>query len=376
MRDYQRELEELRERIARRREDAGVLNELRWQVSAQSREVEDRRARLREEERDVDRLERLTLSSVLAALKGDKGQRIDQERAEAYAARLRLQEAERRLEEIQAEIAEREERIRKNADCEERYAALLREKETELRRADPALAAKLADLERRELEMTVRQKELREAISAGETALASMDEALDRLGSAENWGLWDLMSDGILGDIMKYSRLDEAQAHIEQLKDDLRRYQAELADVALVRDFDVRPGEWMQFADVFFDNIFTDWMVQSHIEKSPGGAARCLGAGARHTADAGAGLAAGGERADSPADGAGRAGPAGVRERSRYGGLLREILCGLRMAGAAGLPRLSDGAGTGLFRGLRHCRLLPGEGPCRLRHLRPGGGLL
>lgn len=268
MRDYQRELEELRERIARRREDAGVLNELRWQVSAQSREVEDRRARLREEERDVDRLERLTLSSVLAALKGDKGQRIDRERAEAYAARLRLQEAERRLEEIQAEIAEREERIRKNADCEERYAALLREKETELRRADPALAAKLADLERRELEMTVRQKELREAISAGETALASMDEALDRLGSAENWGLWDLVSDGILGDIMKYSRLDEAQAHIEQLKDDLRRYQAELADVALVRDFDVRPGEWMQFADVFFDNIFTDWMVQSHIEKS------------------------------------------------------------------------------------------------------------
>lgn len=266
--DHQLELDELRARIARKRENTGVLNELRWQETDQRREAEGCRARLREEEQDVDRLERLTFSAVLAALRGDKDERLDQERAEACAARLRLQEAERQLAEIQAEIADRERRIQADADCEVAYEALLREKEANLRNGDPALEAKLADLERRELELAVRQKELREAISAGETALASMDEALDRLGSAENWGLWDLVSDGILGDIMKYSRLDEAQAHIERLKDDLRCYQAELADVAVVRDLDVRPGGWMQFADVFFDNIFTDWMVQSRIERS------------------------------------------------------------------------------------------------------------
>ena len=67
---------------------------------------------------------------------------------------------------------------------------------------------------------------------------------------------------------MKYSRLDEAQNQIEALRGDLRRYQAELADVERLEQFDVRPGGMMQAVDIFFDNIFSDWMVRDQIQRS------------------------------------------------------------------------------------------------------------
>ena len=51
------------------------------------------------------------------------------------------------------------------------------------------------------------------------------------LNSAGNWGTWDVLGGGLLTDMMKYSRLDDAQRGMEQLQSALRRYRAELADV-------------------------------------------------------------------------------------------------------------------------------------------------
>ena len=62
MRDYQRELDALRERMAQRREDQAVLERLRRQEEDCRREVEARGARLDKEERDVEKLEKLTIS--------------------------------------------------------------------------------------------------------------------------------------------------------------------------------------------------------------------------------------------------------------------------------------------------------------------------
>lgn len=268
MRDYQRELDALRERMAQRREDQAVLERLRRQEEDCRREVEARGARLDKEERDVEKLEKLTISSILASLRGSKDEDMDRERAEAYAARLRYQEAERQLAEVREEILDRQRRIQENAGCEAEYQALLREKEAELRKTNPALAEKLAELERRELELTARQKELREAEEAGRQALFQLDGAIGHLEDAEGWGTWDVFGGGLLSDVMKYSRLDDAQQQISQVGSALRRYRAELEDVARTVEFDVKPDNFTQTVDIFFDNMFTDWAVLDRIRRS------------------------------------------------------------------------------------------------------------
>lgn len=268
MRDYQKELKTLRERIAQRREDITVLENLRRQEEAFRREVEAKSRQLHKEEQDVKRLEKLTLSSIFASLRGSKDEDIDREKAEAYAARLRLQEAERQLREVQEELLDRQHRIRENADCERQYEALLREKEAELREADPVLAKKLMEFERRELELTARQKEWKEAVAAGKQVLFQLDAALGNLDDAEGWSTWDVFGGGLVSDLMKYSRLDDAQQQISGVQSALRRYQSELADVARAAEFNVRPDSFTQTMDIWFDNIFADWAVLDRIRQS------------------------------------------------------------------------------------------------------------
>jgi len=268
MRDYQKELNELRERIAQRRDDLAVYESLCRQEEDCKREVDTRMTQWAKEERDVEKLEKLTWSSIMASLRGNKDEDLDREKREAYAARLRLQEAERQLAEIRSEIRIRQDRLSMSADCERKYQALLLEKAEEARKQNPVLAEKLTEIEARELGLTSRRKELREALTAGQQALVHIHAAMDDLHSAGNWGTWDILGGGLIADAMKYSAMDEAQKNMELVQSDLRRYKAELADVAHTAAFDLQPGGFLQFADFFWDNIFTDFAVRDKIYQS------------------------------------------------------------------------------------------------------------
>ena len=270
MRDYEKELNSLRDQMAQRREDQSVLSSLYLQEESCERMVAEFMTQWAKEERDVEKLEKLTLSSVLAALRGNKEDEIDREKREAYAARLRLQEAERQRDEIRYEIRLRQERIKASETCEQRYEALLREKAEIVRKTDPALAERLSALEQKELGMVSRKKELEEALSAGRQTLEHIQAALDDLDNAEGWSAWDIMGGGLIADAMKYSSMDDAQKKMEWVQSDLRRYQAELADVAQTAAFDLQPDGFLQFADFFWDGIFADLAVRDHIYQSQG----------------------------------------------------------------------------------------------------------
>ena len=127
MRDYQRQLQTLRDQIAQREEDLAVLVRLEQQEEACRRQVEECHARWEQEQKDVDRLERVSFAALLSALRGSKDEDMDREQAEAYAARMRLQEAERQLAGIQEEILDRRRRIEETADCRRAYEQVLRE---------------------------------------------------------------------------------------------------------------------------------------------------------------------------------------------------------------------------------------------------------
>lgn len=268
MRDYQKELNELRERIAQRRDDIAVYESLCRQEEDCKREVDNRMTQWAKEERDVEKLEKLTWSSIMASLRGNKDEDLDREKREAYAARLRLQEAERQLAEIRSEIRMRQDRLSMSADCERKYQAVLLEKAEEARKQNPVLAERLAELERRELGLTTRKKELEEALFAGRQTMDHIRLAMDDLGTAEGWSSWDILGGGLIADAMKYSSMDDAQKKMEQVQSDLRRYQAELADVAHTAAFDLQPGGFLQVADFFWDNIFADFAVRGKIQQS------------------------------------------------------------------------------------------------------------
>ncbi|MDO4296806.1 MAG: hypothetical protein Q4D90_11705 [bacterium] len=112
------------------------------------------------------------------------------------------------------------------------------------------------------------QKEIQEAITAGERALLSLKEAKQALSSAGNWGLFDMLGGGMIATFAKHSKIDKARTEIEDAKRDIKVFERELRDVQQSIDVDLNIGDFLTFADYFFDGLIADWMVQSKINKA------------------------------------------------------------------------------------------------------------
>lgn len=114
--------------------------------------------------------------------------------------------------------------------------------------------------------MEYRRRETEEAMNAGRYAESAAEDVINCLSGASTWGVVDMFSDSVFADMAKYSHIDNAQRAMERLRSALRRFGAELEDVG--GRVDVSMGDFMGFADVFFDNVFVDMAVNSRINNS------------------------------------------------------------------------------------------------------------
>ena len=97
------------------------------------------------------------------------------------------------------------------------------------------------------------EKEKREAIEAGRRALNSLQTAKENLNSAKNWGLVDMFGGGFFTTMLKHSKMDQAKQNMEQAKYDLRNFSRELNDVNMACNLNIDTGDFLSFADYFFD---------------------------------------------------------------------------------------------------------------------------
>lgn len=112
------------------------------------------------------------------------------------------------------------------------------------------------------------KREIQEAIRAGERALVSLDEAQKELKSARNWGIYDMLGGGLLGTLIKHSKISSASSCLEEAQAHLRQFQRELKDVQGMPDVHIEIGDFLTFADYFFDGLLADYMVQSKINEA------------------------------------------------------------------------------------------------------------
>ncbi|MBR5572645.1 MAG: hypothetical protein IKV99_08445 [Oscillospiraceae bacterium] len=103
--------------------------------------------------------------------------------------------------------------------------------------------------------------ERREAIEAGERALQSLNAARAALHGARNWGIVDMLGGGIISTMLKRSRMQEANAAMEKAKSDLEQFRDELEDV----NIQLATGDFLGFADYFFDGLIFDAVAQKRI---------------------------------------------------------------------------------------------------------------
>ena len=112
------------------------------------------------------------------------------------------------------------------------------------------------------------EKEKREAIEAGQRALNNLHTARENLNSAKNWGLVDMFGGGFFTTMMKQSRMDQAKRNMDLAKLAIRNFSQELNYVNIACNLYLDLGDFLTFADYFFDGFAVDWMVQDRINKA------------------------------------------------------------------------------------------------------------
>ena len=263
--------ERLRQLQARKQRKAH-LDSLRSELSKQQRELSDKtiklRAQMDKEQGDVDRLEKGGLVSLFYELTGKKEQKLEKERQEARAARLKYDTAAREQEEVEHRLRKVVEEYRSLRNIEGEYDALVAELLREIRAAGDSRSEQVLQIEREIADHNEVIREISEALAAGNEASTAANIVLEHLSDAEGWGTWDLLGGGLLADIAKHEALDEAQRAVNVLQTKLRSFKTELVDVQVEADMQVTMDGFLGFADFFFDGFFADYAVMDHIEQS------------------------------------------------------------------------------------------------------------
>ena len=268
MEHYDEKLAQLQADIARFRQLGAALEPLRERKKILESRVWNLKYTLEQEQSEADRLENAGLTVFFLRLSGKLEEKRSVAQAEVQAARVKYEAASRELEAVKAELTQTQQEHATLRGCEERYEAVFKEKQARVRAAGGEAAEKLLAMEEALSALKVREKELSEALQAGEAALQTTRQILDRLDSAKNWGTWDLVGGGLISDLAKHSQLDDAQALVERLQGQLRRFQAELTDVQVKCSLQIQVDGFLRFADYFFDGILSSWAVLDRIRSA------------------------------------------------------------------------------------------------------------
>ena len=218
---------------------------------------------MKKEKRDVDQLEGLSISSILSKISGSYDEKFSKESEEYLLSKLRYDELNTSLMNLKKEMERQQSEIR---ELEKDHAKL----KAHILVSYPEGAVLSQKIELKKKELFFVRKEIVEAVRAVEAVIALSLEAENKLSSAKSWSTYDtFFGGGIIGDLVKYSKLDEANQHIAEINSAAELMQKELQDVDLAIENKMEHiGGSERFFDIAFDNIFSDWSIRGKISSN------------------------------------------------------------------------------------------------------------
>ena len=266
--DIGNQLAQAYQKAARLHKIDAMLEQLRSEQKDLKQQKRELAEILVKETGDVRKLEGKSLAALFYTVLGKLDERVDKEKEEELAARLKYDQAGQDLQDIREQIERLEAERPAYAESEQEFAALYQQRQAELLQGNDLMARQLFALTEETKRLKIKLQEIEEATLAGEEALDNLGRVRKRLDSAHSWGTFDLLGGGLLSGLAKHSHIDEAKELMGEAQHLLRRFSAELADIEMGADFAVSTQGFAKFADFFFDGLISDWYMQSQITHS------------------------------------------------------------------------------------------------------------
>lgn len=266
--EINKELEQLIQGVNRYNKIKTMIGSLNMQVDEQDKKLQIYKNELEKENIDVEKLNKINITSLFYSILGSKDKQMEKERQELLAAQLKYEDINRQIEDTKYQISKFETEKNELEYCEKEYKELYDKKYQILRNQTGSYADKISGIEKNILVIKSNIKEIEEAINAGQLVIDELNNTRKSLDSAEGWGTWDLLGGGLLSDIAKHSHIDEARESASEVQSLLNNFRTELTDVKVTSEININIEGFVKFADFFFDGLIADWVVQSHIRDS------------------------------------------------------------------------------------------------------------
>jgi DNA repair exonuclease SbcCD ATPase subunit len=255
---------ELKEELESQKMLERKLQEARDQCDTINIKLTEAQTRLAKEDMDFEKLEKLTLTSMLAYLQKRYNETLEKERIEALEAKMHYDSVVYELEEARAHLEHLSMQQKNIQKLLAEYQHILKRKEEEIFDEDNNLKKIVESITRFGNEV----REIDEALSAGEALNQRLSIVEHDLRQAKGWGIFDMLGGNFIADVGKHIKIASAQKSLAEAKNRMTRFKEELDDVKQIFDLNIDIGTLMTAADFFFDNLLMDFFVQNRINEA------------------------------------------------------------------------------------------------------------
>ena len=110
--------------------------------------------------------------------------------------------------------------------------------------------------------------QVNQAINLTNQLISELDQAERQLSSARNWGFFDVLGGGLITDLIKHSKLNNAKISMERVNYLLQELRRVLGGISMPGDYSMNVSGLETFADFFFDSGIVDVYMTAKIMSS------------------------------------------------------------------------------------------------------------
>lgn len=259
-------IEEIAETLAVRSRAGAHLKEIVAKRDQLVEDLKDLKEILKKEQDDVNKLTKMSVNSMFRLFLRDPEQQLEIEQQEYVVAALRYNECIESIELLEYEMRVVEGSLGDEEDLERRQKELLLKKEILVRDEYPHIATMLNNIDYKIVRRKQELREVEEAQLAGRKAEEHLISVVANINKVDAWGSWKAVSN-YQSHYSKKSFIDRTRELAVTTGVLLSSFEDELKDVfstAGIKD-DLTIEAFDTFLMVFYDNMVTDWIVQSHL---------------------------------------------------------------------------------------------------------------
>jgi len=237
------------------------------ELNGYQKELDKLHAVMVKELKDLDEIESKGLKPFFYKVLGSKEQQIEKERQEYLSASLKFNERQKSVEVLEFEVELLNKKLGDTTQLKKNLETLKAKRENEILRQHPDLANKLLQIAKEKDQKFKYLKELEDVLEVGNKCIKSLNEMVNELKKARQWGQWDMTTKrGNYAGYNKHGAIDRAKNISVWVKHELIKLNKELADVGHSKqNFQLNIANFSQFTDIFFDNLISDWVIQKKI---------------------------------------------------------------------------------------------------------------